>query len=308
MEIEWLKDFLSLAESGNFSRSAQERRVTQPAFSRRIKTLEAWLGAELFDRGTYPTTLTPAGKRFRDHAAGLLSQLYAARDELRGQQLLPRRAIRFAAAHALALRFFPGWLRQLKSEFGPIVAKLVAANTHDAVIALTGGGCDILITYHHVELALGLEPSRYESLALGVERLLPFSPCDKEGDPVYMLPGKRDKRLPFLSYSSGAFLGRVVEMILQHAPQRPHIERCFESDLAEALKEMVCEGHGIAWLPENTAAPEVKMRRLAAAGSDGWSAPLDISLYRAIDNKNVQAEKLWRYLAGKGIGKSKKSG
>ncbi|HXQ40880.1 MAG TPA: LysR family transcriptional regulator, partial [Candidatus Udaeobacter sp.] len=50
MELKWLEDFLSLAETRNFSRSAELRFTTQPAFSRRIKALEEWVGATLFDR------------------------------------------------------------------------------------------------------------------------------------------------------------------------------------------------------------------------------------------------------------------
>lgn len=64
MELKWLEDFISLAETRSFSRSAELRHVTQPAFSRRIQSLEAWLGNELIDRSSYPTRLTPAGEVF----------------------------------------------------------------------------------------------------------------------------------------------------------------------------------------------------------------------------------------------------
>ena len=40
METKWLEDFISLDETNNFSRSAALRHVTQPAFSRRIQSLE----------------------------------------------------------------------------------------------------------------------------------------------------------------------------------------------------------------------------------------------------------------------------
>ena len=68
MELKWLEDFLSLAETRSFSRSAEQRRVTQPAFSRRIRSLEIWLGTVLLDRSTYPITLTPEGRHFRETA------------------------------------------------------------------------------------------------------------------------------------------------------------------------------------------------------------------------------------------------
>jgi Bacterial regulatory helix-turn-helix protein, lysR family len=44
MNLSWLDDFLTLAAIGNFSRAADERHMTQPAFSRRIMALEEWRG------------------------------------------------------------------------------------------------------------------------------------------------------------------------------------------------------------------------------------------------------------------------
>ncbi|MCT7654667.1 LysR family transcriptional regulator [Oceanimonas sp. NS1] len=44
MELKWLKDFVALNEHGSFSKAAEARFVTQPAFSRRIRSLENWLG------------------------------------------------------------------------------------------------------------------------------------------------------------------------------------------------------------------------------------------------------------------------
>jgi DNA-binding transcriptional LysR family regulator len=45
--LSWLDDFLTLAAIGNFSRAADERHMTQLAFSRRIMALEEWLGVDL---------------------------------------------------------------------------------------------------------------------------------------------------------------------------------------------------------------------------------------------------------------------
>ena len=68
METKWLEDFVSLAETRSFSRSAQLRHVTQPAFSRRIQSLEAWAGTDLVDRSAYPTRLTAAGETLHAQA------------------------------------------------------------------------------------------------------------------------------------------------------------------------------------------------------------------------------------------------
>jgi DNA-binding transcriptional LysR family regulator len=50
MNLIWLEDFLALAATGNFSRAAEDRHSSQPAFSRRIRALEEWVGVDLFDR------------------------------------------------------------------------------------------------------------------------------------------------------------------------------------------------------------------------------------------------------------------
>ena len=83
METKWLEDFVSLAETRSFSRSAQLRHVTQPAFSRRIQSLEAWAGIDLVDRSTYPTRLTPAGTTLYGQALEVLQALQSARTILR---------------------------------------------------------------------------------------------------------------------------------------------------------------------------------------------------------------------------------
>ncbi|MFN3674102.1 MAG: LysR family transcriptional regulator, partial [Bosea sp. (in: a-proteobacteria)] len=61
-----------MAQHRSFSRAADARNVTQPAFGRRIRALEAWLGAVLFERGPQGARLTAAGAHFQPHVRDLL--------------------------------------------------------------------------------------------------------------------------------------------------------------------------------------------------------------------------------------------
>lgn len=85
MDIKCVEDFLSLAVTRNFSRSADHRNVTQPTFSRRIRALEAWVGSELVDRSTCPPTLTDAGKFFNETGSKAIRILNDARAQLMAQ-------------------------------------------------------------------------------------------------------------------------------------------------------------------------------------------------------------------------------
>lgn len=83
MDMKWMEDFLCLADTRSFSRSASARHASQPAFSRRIQSLEHWLGAKLVDRSATPLLLTTAGYLFCGHAIGIVQQLHQARNAVR---------------------------------------------------------------------------------------------------------------------------------------------------------------------------------------------------------------------------------
>src|SRR5580765_5681448 len=101
MELIWFEDYLALAETLNFSRAAELRHVTQPAFSRRIRALEDWVGVDLFERDSHPVLLTEAGRRFRPVAEELLRHLFQGREEARQADHAAAAKLRFAVTHAL---------------------------------------------------------------------------------------------------------------------------------------------------------------------------------------------------------------
>jgi DNA-binding transcriptional LysR family regulator len=302
VETKWLEDFVSLAETRSFSRSAQLRHVTQPAFSRRIQALEAWAGIDLVDRSSYPTRLTPAGETFHGQALEVLGALQATRNLMRSHQAGDREMIDFAVPHTLAFTFFPHWLMALRERFGPVKSRLIALNVHDAVLRLTEGSCDLLIAYHHASQPLQLPPERYEMLSLGQETLAPYAKADSRGAPLFRLPaGEGGRALPFLGYASGAYMARLVEQIVKHAPAPPKLDTIYETDMAEGLKAMALEGHGLAFLPASSVRKEVRARRLVAAGAGGgWELTMEVRIYRerpeVARHRKPAAQALWDFV------------
>jgi Transcriptional regulator len=293
MELKWLEDFISLANTGSFSRSAEERNVTQPAFSRRIKALEFWLGASLVDRSTYPTVLTPAGRAFRDVAESMLRQIYQLRDELRQAEHQARSTIRFAALHTLSLTFFPAWLRRISEGVGRLNTTMMADNMHDCMQALVTGTCDFLLTYAHPGVPLLLDPRRYPSVVLAEDKILPVCAPGPERKPLYSLPGTARAPLPYLAYSPDTFLGRIVEVAITGRQRGPHLSVIYENSMAEALKAMAVEGQGIAWLPASSIKRELKTGDLVPAGDESWNRSMEIRLYRTGDLGRPKMEEVW---------------
>lgn len=71
-ERKHLKHFVAIVEDGGISAAARRLRLTQPALSRQIKTLEEDLGVELLDRGARSFALTPAAETLLVDARKLL--------------------------------------------------------------------------------------------------------------------------------------------------------------------------------------------------------------------------------------------
>lgn len=113
MELGLLEDFLELARELNFSRAAEKRNMTQPAFSRRIRSLEDAIQTPLISRTTRQVTLTPAGVAFQPRAAAVVRLLADARTEALEAAGRAHRSLNLVATHALSYTFIPRWLMQV---------------------------------------------------------------------------------------------------------------------------------------------------------------------------------------------------
>ena len=296
MDIKWLEDFLSLCETRNFSRSAELSHITQPAFSRRIRSLEAWVGLDLVDRTAYPVRLTVAGEAFRNHARTILSSVQMARAELRASQPGIEDAVRFALPHTLSITFFPDWLAHAERQLGQINTRLIAANLYEAIALFEEGGCDLLMSYDHPMHPVDLSAGNFDTITLAQEHLQPFSVADDRGQPRFDFPGSPDKPVPFLAFSGNAYLRRVVDATLEAVPTKVHLRQCYETDMSEALKMMVLAGHGVAFLPESAVTRELAEKQIAPVGGDQWRQALDIRAFRAGRKQSLMVERLWNLL------------
>ncbi len=308
MQIKWIEDFLTLTDTHAFSCAAERRNVSQPTFSRHIQALEQWLGVELIDRSMQGVHLTAAGRIFRSFAADLLRRTYDMRTVLRGQIPGSAETVHFSVAHTLSLFFFPPWLSQLKAEMRNVIARVSSVNISEGASALAEGGTELLIIYHHPQLPVLLDPQRFEHQVLAKDVMRPYSAPNAEGKPRFKLPGTPDHPLPFLAYSSSTYLAHTVEMILFNANQRCHLERSFDTHMSEALKAMVLEGHGIAWLPDSCVSKELAQQSLITAGVENWWCTLEVRLYRSRENTNPLVDRIWSFFKKRSVPEKPEAG
>ncbi|MEE4139578.1 LysR family transcriptional regulator [Pseudomonas viridiflava] len=283
MELVWLEDFNALAESGNFSRAADARHVTQPAFSRRIRALESWVGVELFERTAQGATLTEAGQSMLDNARELTRRLYQMRAEVKEVAGKATRTLHFAATHSLSFTFFPAWIRQVE-DGAPIEGiRLHSDNMAACEQLLLNGEVQFLICHQYPNVLPRFDSKQFDSKVIGSDTLLALqSPELKPGEPV-----------PFLSYTAESGLGRIIASYLQNHPDHPVLETVFSSHLAAVLLSMALQAKGIAWLPQSLAAPELTSGRLTRSSVALPDIQTEIRIFRAMIPLGDFAEKFW---------------
>ncbi len=98
--IELMQTFVRIVEAGNLSAAAAQLGTTQPTVSRRLQSLEHFLGVRLLNRSTHSMRLTADGERCYEHARNLLAGWAAFESDLRGTNDEPEGVLRVVAPHA----------------------------------------------------------------------------------------------------------------------------------------------------------------------------------------------------------------
>jgi len=294
METKWLKDFLVLSAEGNFRVAAQQRNVSQPAFSRRIQALEAWLGVPLIDRSQQPSQLTEAGQLFLPVAQTIVDLATSVKQDIQTQVQEDKDRMNFAAISTLAQIFIPGWLKGLRQfiDSTQFVVKTNFATIEDYFAALDDNTMDFFICYEAPAHRFHEDETVFSSLKLDTETLVPVVSPNKDGTARWWLPDTQKGPIPCLHSLSS----RSPSPIKRHMESRygPHyFKSVYESSIAPTLKAMAIEGFGLAWIPSAHIAAELDSGQLVRAGDLADDIQVDIRIYRCLKHSEPRVEKFW---------------
>lgn len=276
--------------------SAAQRNMTQSAFSKRIRSLETWLGTELVDRRTFPASLTAAGDEFRDVARSTLNAINSERGRLKASYSVEQPELRILGATTLLMLFAPQWLAEIKQVCGDFSASLKTQNFYTMVQALGDREVDLVLQYAHPSLPSLYDKNRFYSLVLAHERLVPVSAA-KNGTPVFNLGAMGVCDIPMLRYSRDGFLNRVEDLIFQRNQlDKRDCLQVLESPTSEVLKNCVLMGQGVAWLPLSTAKGGLEVGTLALAGGPEWAEDLEVRAYGLKEQDSKLTARIWRHI------------
>lgn len=290
MELDWIEDFLALADLGVFSKAATRRNVTQPAFTRRIRKLEYAVGAVLFDRSVHPVVLTPAGQDFRPTAMEMVRMLSSARSRLRSQSAAAE-MVAIASLQSLATSFLPPLIGAIYAARTPPAIKVMADDMAGCLEALLTGSADILLSYSHPEIVTSQIAEPFIAQPVDQDVMVAVSGRAPDGRPLYDLD---DPRIPYLRYSDESFLGKLTALILSdHDDLLARLEPKYQNSMADGLKSAARSGLGVAWLPLRVAADDLDQGRLLRISNPAQEAPMQVTMFRDPTLKSRPVERLW---------------
>ena len=297
MNFEWFRDLANLGKVGNFSRAAKLSASSQPAFSRRIQALEAWVGTPLVDRSSRPVRLTPSGELILEAGNQAIARVETTRAQVRESIARPdREMVTFAAQHSIGWRFYPHWLQAFEAAFGPILSRLRADNLPDCLAALERGEVDFVMAYGERRAVSGHGAAPFDSIVIGHDALVPVSRAGDDRRPLFSLSGRSAMPIPYLRFGESAPLGRVVEALVAEAKLGRRLNPVYENAMSGALRIQVRNGLGIAWLPLSLVEPDIEAGLLALAGTAAHTRKLLVRLYSRPQDQNALVGRIWAYL------------
>ena len=251
MNSRQLQSAIALSQKRNFSLAAQQLRITQPALSKQISTLEAELGVRLFDRSTTPLSLTPAGEAFIRDARELLyreDQLMRSMEDFRSGDH-GRLVIGISPFRCLYL--IPEVIARLQEKFPGLRVVLKEAGSAQLHKGAAEGEFDLtILNLPADEALLDIHPIQPERIVLAVpDAMADAIPTEdnasREPYPQADLSSCRD--IPFVVLGAGQELRLLFDKLCVTAGLRPRI--AVEAMGITTAWTLVRSGIGAAILP-----------------------------------------------------------
>ncbi len=271
MDLDVLKTFCDLVDSGSFSKAAELNLVSQSAVSQQLAKLERQLGTQLVSRGGGMVAATEAGKAFYDGARDILRRYEAMIGEVRSAADAIRGVLRVGTIYSVGMHSLDPVVKRFMKAHPEVTLRVEYMHAHRIYAAVAGG-----------ELALGIVA--YPERRRGIE-VIPFSKAELVAvfEPAHRLAKRKtiDPAMltgePFVAFAPGIPTRLHIDRRLKAA--RVKVAVAMEFDNTETLKRAVEIGAGVSILPLTVIRREVADGSLCFArfgNPRSWVRPLGI--------------------------------
>jgi LysR family transcriptional regulator, transcriptional activator of the cysJI operon len=249
-----------VAQHRSVSKAARWNDLSQSAASQALSELERELGVTLFDRGTRPLTVTPAGKAYVEFCRDVIrrhDEMLSLLDSIKKQL---NATVRLAAIYSVGLSEMSGIEARFAERFAEAELQVQYLRPERVWKAVADDDADLgLMSYAESSREVMALPWRDEEMVVAV-------PPD---DPLAVHE----------SLSISALNGRAFVAFDEDLPIQQHIDRYMREhdveveislrfDNIEMIKQAVAHGAGISIMPERVMHEDMLQGRLIALPLD----------------------------------------
>ena len=242
MELHQLRYACAVADTGSFSRAAEQCQIAQPSLSQQILKLEQDLGARLFDRLGRSIRLTDEGRAFLPHARAVLERAETARASVTTQLADVRGSVSVGVIPTIAPYLMPACVAGFTAEFPEARLRILEEMTPLLVDGLRDLSIDLAI------LALPLRHKDLEVTPLRTEPVFAALPKGHARAEAESLSLKDLRGEPFVMLRDGHCFRDLSNAACLSAKITPNI--AFETSQFSSVLAMVGAGVGISMIPE----------------------------------------------------------
>ncbi len=284
MDTRLLEDALLLLEERNLSTAAGRRHMTQPAFSRRIKALEQWIGCDLLIRKSNRVEISPGLAENEAHIRSMLAHLQQLRSQLQNPEKTCETLV-IATQHSLSFSVVPDILHRLKTFNSSWCVRLRTQNRDNAMSIFLRHEADVLISYEHRNQPEAPFGDAVSSSVWHRDVLVPVVGGDMQRklDEDNVLPSESN----IITYPAESYFGKIIENHQNAQSLSLKGRVAVESANSVGVAQLIVAGIGAAWIPHSMIHDEFISGNTAILSQDYGRIPLDIVLY--INQSNPKA-------------------
>lgn len=271
MNLDVLKTFCDLVESGSFSKAAQINFISQSAVSQQLAKLERDLDTQLINRGGGTVAPTEAGQAFYHGARDILRRWESLQGEVRSAADAVRGVLRVGTIYSVGLYQLDPYVKRFLREHPEVRVNLEFEHANHIYAAVATGEMDLgVVAYPETQRSIQVLPFANDELIVAVHPEHPLA--GQEQIDAEQLEGE-----DFIAFSPDIPTRRNIDKLLRAAHVRVKIR--MEFDNIETIKRAVEIGSGVSILPAQTVQLETQrgdIRCCRVRKGKQWVRPLGI--------------------------------
>lgn len=271
MNINVMKTFCDLVDTGSFSRAAESNYVSQSAVSQQMAKLEHELSVPLITRGGGIITPTEAGKAYYAGSREIIRRYEQLLGEVRSINDAVRGVLRVGTIYSVGFYLLDPFVRDFLQEHPEVNLHVSYTNWNRIYAAIIGGEMDLgVVACPEKNRSLEIVPLASEELVLVCS---PEHPLARHKT----ITPKDLTNQSFVAFEANIPTRRHIDGLLKRSGV--NVEIAMQFDNIELLKRAVMVGAGVSILPRANVEHETRNKDLAYVrfrNSGRWTRPVGI--------------------------------